>query len=63
MEQNYTINDIETLFFPVFNDVTAFGEGTVRSNVKKIVVKTYIKTQDGDITIAGVVGDSALLGH
>lgn len=45
------INDIETLFFPGFNDVTAFGEGTVRSNVKKIVVKTYIKTQDGDITV------------
>ena len=45
------INDIETLFFPGFNDLTAFGEGTVRINVKKIVVKTYIKTQDGDITV------------
>lgn len=54
------VNNIETLFFPGFNDVTAFGEGAYWKNVKKIVVKTYIKTQDGDITVLTKKEDSEM---
>lgn len=45
------INNIETLFFPGFNDLTAFGEDADLKDVKKVVVKTFIKTQDGDISV------------
>lgn len=51
MNSRLHVNDIETLFFPGFNDLTAFGEDAKRSNAKKIVVKTYINTQNGDITV------------
>lgn len=51
MNSRLHINDIDTLFFPGFNDLTAFGENTNRFNAKKIVVKTYINTQNGDFTV------------
>lgn len=51
MNSRLHVNDIETLFFPGFNDLTAFGEDTYLSDVKKIVVKTYINTQNGDVTV------------